>query len=140
MITVLLFVFLAGVAFGGVAEDLAGGKSLQAVIDDSLLRGITIDSLVKDLVAIDEYGKDIINGLFISGAEKSKVIKAALDAGMDKTDVVNWSYQGGASREDIQQGFSMAGESLPAHKVFSDAERYERNAEEYLYNPPSPSK
>ena len=102
VIAVLLLVFLTGVSFAGVAEDLAGGKSLQDVIDDSLLRGVTVDNLVKELVAIDEYGKDIICGLFDGGAEKSKVIKAALDTGMDKTDVVNWSYQCGASRADVQ--------------------------------------
>jgi hypothetical protein len=34
----------------------------------------------------------------------------------------------------------MAGVNLPAHMVFSTAERYEGNAKDYLYNPPSPSK
>jgi len=105
----LLFVFLAGVSFAGVAEDLAGGKSLQAVIDDNLLRGITVDNLLKDLVAADEYGKDIICGLFNGDAEKSVVIKTALDVGMETTDVVNWSSQCGASREDVQQVVSIEG-------------------------------
>ena len=136
----LLFVFLTGVSFAGVAEDLAGGKSLQAVIDDNLLRGITVDNLVKDLVAADEYGKDIICGLFNGEAEKSEVIKTALDVGMETTDVVNWSYQCGASREDVQQGFSIAGESLPPGIVFRQTGKIEENSKEYLYNPPSPSK
>ena len=137
---VLLLVFLAGASLAGVAEDLAAGKSLQDVIDASLASSMTVDNLVKDLVAADEYGKDIICGLFAADVEKIEVVKAALDNSMDNTDVVTWSYQCGASREDVQQGFSMAGESLPPGMVFQWTGTVEENAKEYLYNPPSQSK
>jgi len=136
---VLLFVCLAGVSSAGVAEDLDAKIPLQDVINDNLARGVTVDDLMKDLIAANVAGKNIICGLFAGGADKHEVISAAIDNGMDETSVVQWSYQCGASREDIQNGFSKAGESLPPGWVFLLGEKTEESAKEYLYNPPSPS-
>ena len=137
---VLLFVCLAGVSVAGVADDLAAGNSLQNVINHSLQLGTTVDDLMKDLIAADVTGKDIICGLFTGGAAKYEVISAAIDNGMDETNVVQWSYQCGASREDIQNGFSKAGESLTSNLIFLLNSLFDENAKEYNYNPPSPSK
>jgi hypothetical protein len=137
---VLLFVCLAGVSVAGVAEDLAAGNSLQNVINQSLQLGTTVDDLMKDLIAANVTGKDIICGLFAGGAAKYEVISAALDNGMDKTNVVQWAYQCGASREDIQNGFSKAGETLTPNLIFLLSNLFDESAKEYNYNPPSPSK
>ena len=137
---VLLFVCLAGVSVAGVAEDLAAKKPLQDVINHSLQLGTTVGDLMKDLTAADVTGKDIICGLFAGGAVNYEVISAAIDNGMDKTNVVQWSYQCGASREDIQNGFSMADESLTSNLIFLLNSLFDENAKEYNYNPPSPSK
>ena len=137
---VLLFVCLAGVSVAGVADDLAAGNSLQSVIKHSLQLGTTVDDLMKDLIDANVAGKEIICGLFTGGAAKYEVISAAIDNGMDETNVVQWSYQCGASREDIQNGFSMAGESLTPGLIFLLSSLYDESAKEYNYNPPSPSK
>ena len=137
---VLLFVCLAGVSVAGVADDLAAGRLLQNVINDSLARNVPVSQLMKDLIDANVAGKDIICGLFTGGAAKYEVISAAIDNGMDETNVVQWSYQCGASREDIQNGFNKADESLPPGMVFLLGEKTEESAKEYLYNPPSPSK
>ena len=137
---VLLFVCLAGGAVASVTEDLAAGNLLQNVINHSLQLGTTVDDLMKDLIAADVTGKDIICGLFTGSAAKYEVISAAIDNGMDETNVVQWSYQCGASREDIQNGFSKAGESLTSNLIFLLNSLFDENAKEYNYNPPSPSK
>ena len=137
---VLLFVCLAGVSVAGVADDLAAGNSLQNVINHSLQLGTTVDDLMKDLIAADVTGKDIICGLFTGGAAKYEVISAAIDNGMDETNIVQWSYQCGASREDIQNGFSKAGESLTSNLIFLLSSLYDESASEYNINPVSPSK
>ena len=139
-LAVLLFVFLAGVTVAGVAEDLDVKIPLQDVIDDNLSRGVSVDSLMKDLIAAGIAGKDIICGLFTSGADKHEVIEAALDNGMDTTNVVQWAYQCGATREDIQNGFNQADESLPQGWVFLLSEKTDESALEYNFNPPSQSK
>ena len=136
---VLLFVCLAGVSVAGVADDLAAGNSLQNVINHSLQLGTTVDDLMKDLIAADVTGKDIICGLFTGGAAKYEVISAAIDNGMDETNVVQWSYQCGASREDIQNGFSKAGESLTSNLIFLLSSLYDESASENNINPVSPS-
>ena len=136
---VLLFVCLAGVSVAGVADDLAAGYSLQNVINHNLKLGTTVDDLMKDLIAANVDGNDIVCGLFAGGAAKYEVISAAIDNGMDKTNVVHWSYQCGASLEDIQNGFSKAGESLTSNLIFLLNSLFDENAKEYNYNPPSPS-
>ena len=136
---VLLFVCLAGVSFAGVADDLAAGNSLQSVINHSLQLGTTVVDLMKELIAADVTGKEIICGLFTGGAAKYEVISAAIDNDIDETNIVQWSYQCGATREDIQNGFSKAGESLTPGLIFLLSSLYDESAKEYLYNPPSPS-
>lgn len=128
----MLLAFIAGISLAGVTEDLASGKPLQDVINASLANGMTVENLVEELIAAEEYGRDIICSLFAAKAEKNEVIAACLNNGMDNSDVVTWSYQCGAGKEDVQQGFNMAGQSMWKEKV-------EENAKEYLYNPPSPS-
>jgi hypothetical protein len=58
---------------------------------------------------------------------------------MNKQDVVDWSYQCRATRSDVQDGFSMAGEGMPPAAVYRQTDKIEENAQEYNYNPPSPS-
>jgi hypothetical protein len=73
--------------------------------------------------------------------ERYQVIAAALDASLlNSADVANWALECGGTMQDVQTGYSMAGEKLPGYMVFLTAEEYEKNAKEYLYNPPSPSK
>jgi hypothetical protein len=136
---VLLFLFLTGAAYGGVADDLENGKSLQDVVADSLAAGTPINDLVADLIAANQDSKEIICTLFSKGADKVAVIGAALDNGMNKQDVVDWSYQCGATRSDVQDGFSMAGEGMPPASVYRQTDKIEENTQEYNYNPPSPS-
>ena len=139
-IAVLLFVFSGPYVWAGIAEDIAAGKPLQEVVQAGLASDSTLKGLVADLNAAGVSGSDIICTLFQAGQDHSVVISAALDSGLGSTDIAGWAYNCGATQSEIQVGYSMAGEKLPTHWIFSKAERYERNAEEYLYNPPSPSK
>ena len=140
VIAVLLFVFLGQFAWAGVAEDIAAGKALQDVIQTNLDADKQLKELIADLHAAEVSGPDIMCALFQAGQDHAAVITAALDGGLSSSEVAGWAYNCGATHSEIQLGFSMAGEYLPANMVFSTAGQYERNAEEYLYNPPSPSK
>jgi hypothetical protein len=139
LVTVLFFVFLTGVSHGGVAEDLAGGKPLPEVIEDGLVQNTAVSSLVADLVAAGEHGRDIIDGMFDAGATKYDVIAAALDCGLDSSAVAWWADECGATMEEIQAGFGMAGVDLPPGMVFLNTRTFEDNTGEYLYNSPSQS-
>lgn len=136
---VLLFVFIAGVSQAGFKEDLAAGKTLQQVIESSLIAGIPVKSLMADLLAAEIGGKDIICGFFDVGAAKYEVIAAALDNGIDPFYVELWSTQCGAMPKDMQVGFSMAGGSLPPGIIFQQSNELEYSDKTFLYIPPSPS-
>ena len=129
VITVLLFVFLGQFAWASVAEDIAAGKTLQDVIQASLDSNMELKYLIADLDAAGFSGSDSICGLFQAGQDHIAVIIAALDAGLSSSDVAGWADNCGATQLEIQVGYSMAGENLPAYYY-----------DEYLYNPPSPSK
>ena len=137
---VLLFVFLAGVSFAGVAEDLSAGKPLQDVIQTSLASNMELKDLIADLDEAGFSGSDIICALFQAGQDHATVITAALDAGLSSADVAGWAQTCGATQSEIQLGYSMAGASLPPGMVFQRAQQFEDNDKEYLYNPPSRSK
>jgi hypothetical protein len=138
---VLLFVFLAGGSFAGVAEDLSAGKSLQDVVQTSLDSGIKLKDLIADLDEAGVSGSDIICALFQAGQDHATVITAALDGGLSSADVAVWAVTCGATQSEIQLGYSMAGESLPGNFLFSNhATTQEDSAKEYLYNSPSQSK
>jgi len=140
VIAVLLFVFWGQFAWAGVAEDIAGGKLLQEVVLASLDSGTELKDLIADLDGAGVSGSESICALFQAGQDHTAVITAALNAGLASSDVAGWADTCGATQSEIQVGYSMTGENLPGHMVFSTAERYEGNAKEYLYNPPSPSK
>ena len=140
VVAVLLFLFFASVSWAGFYEELNSGRPLQEVIEYALDYGMTVETLVEELALADKDGSLIICGLFNAGVERHKVIAAALDSGLDPNDVAQWALDCGASMEDVQKGFSMAGEKLPPGFVFQQAEEFEDNAKEYLYNPPSQSK
>jgi len=139
-IAVLLLVFSGNYAWAGVAEDIASGKPLEQVIQSNLETDKKLSELVADLDDAGVLAADIICALFQAGQDHVAVIIAALDAGLNSTNVAGWADYCGATLAEIQTGYSMAGINLPAHMVFTTAERYEKNAKEYLYNPPSPSK
>lgn len=140
VIAVLLFMFLGQLAWAGIAEDIADSKPLQEVVQAGIDDGMELKDLVFDLNAAGVDGSDIVCALFQVGQDHSEVIAAALDGGLSNADVAGWAEACGATQSEIQTGYSMSGENLPAHKVFSDAEQYERNSQEYLYNTPSQSK
>jgi len=137
---VLLFVFSGPYVWAGIAEDIAAGKPLLEVVQAGLASDSTLKDLIADLHAAGVSGPDIIYALFQAGQDHSTVIIATLDSGLGTSEVAGWAHNSGATQAEIQQGYSMAGKNLPTHWFFSKAERYERNAEEYRYNPPSPSK
>lgn len=140
VIAVLLFALLGQFAWAGVAEDISSGKSLQQVVQENLETEIQLKDLIAALDAAGVSGSDIICVLFQAGQDHVVVITAALDGGLSSSDIAGWADGCGATLSEIQTGYSMAGVNLPAHMVFSTAERYEGNAKDYLYNPPSPSK
>ena len=140
VIAVLLFVFWGHFAWAGIAEDIAAGKELQEVIQTNLDAEKELKDLIAELDAAGISGSAIICALFEAEPDHARVIAAALDAGLNVTDVAGWAYNCGAVVSEIQLGYSMAGENLPAHMVFSAAGQYEKNAGEFLYNPPSSSK
>jgi hypothetical protein len=141
VIAVLLFLCLGESAWAGVAEDIAAGKELQEVIQTSLDAEKQLEDIIADLDAAGVPGSVIICALFeAQQPDHAMVIAAALNAGLSVTDVAGWAYTCGAVLSEIQVGYSMVGDNLPAHMVFSTAGQYERNAGEFLYNPPSPSK
>jgi hypothetical protein len=130
VVAVLLFLFFTtGNAWAGFYDELNSGRPLQEVIEYALDYGMTVRTLVDELVAANKDGSEIICGLFQAGQDHIAVIIAALDAGLSSSDLAGWADNCGATQLEIQIGYSMAGENLPAH--------YD---EEYLYNPPSPSK
>jgi len=140
VIAVLLFVLLGQFAWAGVAEDISSGKSLQQVVEKNLDTEMQLKDLIAALDSGGVSGPDIICALFQAGQDHVMVITAALDGGLSSSGVAGWADNCRATQSEIQSGYSMAGVNLPAHMVFSTTERYEGNAKEYLYNPPSPSK
>jgi len=140
VVAVLLFLFFAGNSQAGFYDELNSGRPLQEVILYAIDYGMTVQTLVGELVAANKDGSEIICGLVMAGVEKYKAVEAALNNGMVHIDVAQWALDCGASQEDVQKGFSMAGESLPPGFVFHQANDFEDNAKEYLYNPPSPAK
>ena len=140
-LAVLLFLFFAGVSqasFHGMVEE---GRPLQEVVDYALDYGMSVQSLVTELVVAGKDGKEIICALFRADVERHQVIAAALDSSLlNSADVADWALECGGTMQDVQTGFSMAGEKLPPAFVFQQAEEFEDNAKEYLYNPPSQSK
>ena len=139
-VAVLLFLFFAGNSQAGFYDELNSGRPLQEVILYGLDYGMTLQTLVDELVAANKDGSVIMCGLFMAGVERYEAVEAALNAGMDQSDTAQWALDCGASLEGVQKGFSMAGESLPPGFVFQQASEFEGNAKEYLYNPPSPAK
>jgi hypothetical protein len=138
---VLLFVFLAGVSFASVSEDLSAGTPLRVIIQKNLDSGIELKDLITQLDKAGVAGNDIICVLFQAGQDHSTVITEALDGGLSNIDVAGWAQTCGATQSEIQTGYSMAGNSLPGSFVFSNhATTLEGSAKEYLYNPPSQSK
>ncbi len=141
VVAVLLFLFFAtGNARAGFYDELNSGRPLQEVIQYGLDYGMTVQTLVDELVGANKDGSEIICGLFMVGVERYEAVDAALNSGMDPSEVAHWALDCGASMEDVQKGFSMAGKKLPPGFVFQQAEEFEDNAKEYLYNPPSQSK
>jgi hypothetical protein len=140
VIAVLLFLFFASVSWASFQDELESGRPLPEVIEYALDYGMTVQTLVDELVAANKEGSEIICGLFIAGVEPYKAVEAALNSGLDPNEVAQWALDCGASMENVQMGFSMAGEKLPPGFVFQQAEEFEDNAKEYLYNPPSQSK
>ena len=140
VVAVLLFLFFASVSWAGFYDELNSGRPLQEVIEYAFDYGMTVQTLVDELVAANKDGSEIICGLFNAGVERHEAIAAALNSGMDPNDVAQSALDCGASMEDVQKGFSMAGKKLPPGFVFQQAEEFEDNAKEYLYNPPSQSK
>jgi hypothetical protein len=141
VVAVLLFLFFTtGNAWAGFYDELNSGRPLQEVILYGLDYGMTVQTLVDELVAANKDGAEIICGLFNTGVERYEAVEAALKSGLDPNDVAQWALDCGATMEDVQKGFSMAGESLPPSFVFQRAQEFEDNAKEYLYNPPSQSK
>jgi hypothetical protein len=138
-VAVLLFLFFTGAAQASFHDKLENGNLYDA-INYALDYGMSVENLVAELVASGVNGSDIICELFMTDVEYYKVVAACLDSGMSSSEVAQWARGCGATQQDVQMGFSMAGESLPGHLVFQTAEQYEENAKEYLYNPPSPSK
>ena len=134
-VVVLLCISLAVAARGGVAEDLAEGMPLQEVIEKALVGGAGLDDLFTELIAAEVEDADIICGCIGAGIEGNKVIATALNHNMDHSDVGKWALGCGANITDVQIGYSMAGETM----TFQGEEAFIRNAEEYIYNPPSPS-
>ena len=137
---VLLFLFFTGNSQAGFYDELNSGRPLPEVILYALDYGMTLQTLVDELVAANKDGSAILCGLFMAGVERYKAVEAALNSGMDQSDVAQWSLDCGASQQDVQMGFSMADEKLPPGFVFQQAEKFESNSKEYLYNPPSPAK
>ena len=138
---VLLFVFLAGVSYAGVAEDLATGKTLQDVVQTSLDSGAKLKDIVAQLDTAGIAGNEIICILFQAGQDHAAVITAALDSGLSYFDVADWADTCGATQSEIQLGYSMAGNSLSGSLIFSNhATTLEDSAKEYLYITPSQSK
>ncbi len=140
VVAALFFLFFASVSWASFQDELESGRPLQEVIEYALDYGMTVQTLVDELVAANKDGSEIICGLFMAGVERSKAVEAALNSGLDHGDVAQWALDCGASMEDVQMGFSMAGEKLPPGFVFQRAEEFEDNAKEYLYNPPSKTK
>ena len=143
---VLFFLFCAGNVHAGhtvehtnFLEMVESNRPLNEVILYGLDYGMTLQSLVDELVAANKDGSAIICGLFMAGVDRSKAVEAALKAGLDHDDVAQWSLDCGATMEDVQMGFSMAGEKLPPGFVFNKANEFEDSDKEYLYNPPSPT-
>ena len=139
-VAVLLFLFFAGNSQAGFYDELDSGRPLQEVILYALDYGMTLQTLVDELVAANKGGSAIICGLFMAGVERYKAVEAALNSGLGQSDVAHWALDCGASLQDVQKGFSMAGKKLPPGFVFQQAEEFESNSKEYLYNPPSPAK
>ena len=138
---VLPFVFLAAVTFAGVADDLEADRQQQDMVQTSLESGVQLKEIVTRLDEAGTSGSTIICSLFKAGEDHAAVIAAALDAELGSADVAGWADTCGASLAAIQSGFSMAGVSLPGSFLFADyAEKNEKSAKEYLYNPPSQSK
>jgi hypothetical protein len=140
VIAVLLFVFLGHLAWAGIKEELAADTPLQEVVQAALDSNIILKDLIADLAAAEVSGPAIICALFQAGQEHATVITAALDGGLSPDDVAGWAGTCRATYAEIQAGYSMTTAKLPAHMVFATAAEYEKYAEEYLYNPPSPSK
>jgi hypothetical protein len=140
-LAVLLFLFFTGVSLASFHDMVEEGRPLQEVVDYALDYGMSVESLVTELIVAGKDGRDIICALFRADVERYQVIAAALDTSLlNSADVANWALECGGTMQDVQTGYSMAGEKLPGYMVFLTAEEYEKNAKEYLYNPPSPSK
>ena len=139
-LAVLLFLFFTGVSQASFHDMVEEGRPLQEVIDYALDYGMSLESLVIELVAAGKDGREIVCALLRADTERHQVVAAVLDSGMYSTDVADWALECGASMQDVQSGYSMAGEKLPGYMVFLTADEYEKNAKDYLYNPPSPSK
>lgn len=118
-----------------LAEDAADSSSLQELIDTALASGASVEALIAQLVDTGVAAPDIICGLFKAGVERSRVISSALDYGLSHSDVAVWAAECGAAPSEVQVGYSMAGETF----IFNAADDINKAAEEYRYNPPSPS-
>jgi hypothetical protein len=137
VVAVLLFLFfIAGNVRAGFYDELNSGRPLQEVILYALDYGMTVQILVDELVAANRDGEEIICSLFNAGVERYQAVEAALNSGLDPNDVAQSALDCGASMQEVQKGFSMAGKKLPPGFVFQQAEEFEDNAKEYLYNPP----
>jgi hypothetical protein len=140
-LAVLLFLFFTGVSQANFRDMVEEGRPLQEVVDYALDYGMSVESLVTELIVAGKNGREIICALFRADVERYHVVAATLDSGLlNSTDVADWALECGGTMQDVQMGYSMNGEKLPGYMVFLTAEEYEKKAKDYLYNPPSPSK
>lgn len=150
IVAALLFVFSASASWSETEENITEENSnegellaadvgepdpLQERIEAALISGASVEALIAELIDTGVSAPDIICALFTAGVEHQRVIASALDYGLANADVAVWAEECGATVAEVQVGYSMAGESF----IFNAADDLNKTADEYRYNPPSPS-